>query len=206
VSGAAGWRLLVHVEDLSMETAIRVLLPKLLGGRSVECKVITHGSKSQMLRNLPTRLPGYEPGARVLVLIDRDQEDCQRLKARLEDIARHAGLPTKTSPDQAGAFRVVNRIAVEELEAWFLGDPQALTAAYPRLSPNFVAKASMRDPDAVKGGTCEALRRLLQNAGYDRQGKIAMAQRIAMHMQPGINRSKSFQAFACGLAALIQAN
>ena len=50
-------------------------------------------------------------------------------------------------------FQVLNRIAVEELEAWFFGDVQAIHQAYERVSSSLIVKSAYRDPDAIKGGT-----------------------------------------------------
>ena len=95
---------------------------------------------------------------------------------------------------------------IEELEAWFFGDPDALRAAYPRVSRTLERKARYRDPDAVPGGTWEALLRVLQRAGYYKGvplPKLEAANRIAQHMDPERNRSRSFQAFRAGLECII---
>jgi len=124
----------------------------------------------------------------------------------LESAAGAAGLSTKSAPDDSGQFRVVNRIVVEELEAWFVGDVAALRAAYPGVPETLASKVRFRDPDDVPGGTWEALQRVLVTAGHyrglDRMPKIEVARRVATHMDPESNRSRSFQAFASGLLAL----
>jgi hypothetical protein len=58
-------------------------------------------------------------------------------------------------------------------------------------------KAGYRDPDAIKGGTWEALQRILQRAGYHQGGlqKIRAKSDIATHMDPDRNRSLSFRGF-----------
>ena len=101
-------------------------------------------------------------------------------------------------------FVVLNRIAVEELEAWFFGDIAALANAFPGVSPTLGAQARYRDPDAIAGGTWEALQRVLQKAGYFGGGlpKIEVARTLAKHMDPARNTSSSFRQFVQGLAAL----
>jgi len=91
----------------------------------------------------------------------------------------------------------VNRLAVEELEAWFFGDVEAIAAAYPRVPRNLARKAPFRNPDRIKGGTWEALERVLQRAGHfpGGLGKIEAARAIARHMDPQRNRSRSFCVF-----------
>ena len=98
-------------------------------------------------------------------------------------------------------FQVLNRLAIEELEAWFFGDIEALNAAYPRISLNLGNKAKYRDPDSIAGGTWEALERELKRVGYYSGGlsKISAAREISLHMVPERNRSHSFQVFRRGL-------
>jgi len=128
------------------------------------------------------------------VIVDRDDDDCTDLKERLEKIASDTGVVTRTGA--AGApYIVVNRLAIEELEAWYFGDWQAVQAAYPRVSKKVPRQSKYRDPDAILGGTWETLERVLQRAGYFAGGlrKIEAARAIAPHMNPDRNRSKSFQ-------------
>ncbi|HUW30965.1 MAG TPA: DUF4276 family protein, partial [Planctomycetota bacterium] len=96
------------------------------------------------------------------------------------------------------------RLAIEELEAWYFGDWEAVRAAYPRLPGTIPAR--YRDPDAVKGGTWEALERLMQKAGYFRGGlrKIELAGMVAPNMDPARNASSSFKAFSAALADMVQ--
>jgi hypothetical protein len=211
VSGERAIRLFVHVEEPSIKAALEVLLPVVIGSRAVYITIIDHGSKQGLLTNLPMRLQGYgawpDEDIRVLVVVDRDNDDCVALKRRLEAAALAAALPTKTAPGSDGRFRVVNRIVVEELEAWFLGDPSALCAAYPGVPSSFAAKAKYRDPDGVRGGTWEALAKLLSTAGHYRGSghlpKIEVARRVSAHMTTESNRSHSFQVFVGGLQALL---
>jgi hypothetical protein len=180
VSDGQTLRLFVHVEEPSMKEALDSLLPSLLPASRVEVKIIDHGSKKALLSNVPDRLRGYakwaDPALRVLVLVDRDDDDCRALKIGLEAAALSAGLASKTAPDRRGKFQVVNRIVIEELEAWFLGDIDALAESYPGVPPSLARKAAFRDPDAVRGGTWEALSRVLKTAGHyvgsDRLPKI----------------------------------
>jgi hypothetical protein len=138
------------------------------------------------------------------VLVDRDTDDCHDLKQRLQLIARRAGL--RTTGD-AGPAQVLNRIAIEELEAWFLGDVEALRVAFPRVPASLSKRAEFRDPDAVRGGTAERLERLLQDHGYMPGGlqKNQLAREVAAHMNPDRNRSGSFRAFREGLRSVTAA-
>ena len=139
---------------------------------------------------------------KVAVLVDRDDDDCVALKKKLEDHAANARL---TTPATGGTgFQVLNRIVVEELEAWLLGDAEALNRAYPKVPASLANQARFRDPDAIKGGTWEALEAVLTKHGYHRSGlrKLQAATEIAQHMNVESNRSKSFQAFRDGVRRL----
>jgi Domain of unknown function (DUF4276) len=199
--------LVVFVEEESAEQALRVLLPKILGqGQALE--ILRFNGKPRLLRELPKRLRGYRRQRRddlaIVVMVDRDRQDCRELKEQLETSARQAGFATPSSPDGRGRFQVVNRIAVEELEAWFFGDVEALCAAYPGVPENLDKRRGFRDPDAIAGGTWEALERVLKDAGHHRAGlaKVRAARDVAGHMQPERNRSASFQSFCGGIRGL----
>lgn len=198
----------VLVEEPSAKAALQELLPKLLPPET-SFAVHAHQGKPALLRKLPGRLAGYAamdwPDLRILVLVDQDEEDCIELKAKLERMADENGLVTK-SRAAGETFQVVNRIAVEELEAWFLGDAEALRRAYPQVPAQFGSRAPYRDPDAIRGGTAEALGRLLHRAGHFGTAllpKISVAGAVAPHLNPSRNRSRSFRCFCEGVEALV---
>ncbi|HEY5853216.1 MAG TPA: DUF4276 family protein [Aldersonia sp.] len=103
-------------------------------------------------------------------------------------------------------MQVLNRIAVEELEAWFLGDVNAICAAYPGVPTTLANRSGLRDPDAVRGGTAEALERVLKQSGDATGGlsKTDAARRIALHMEIENNRSNSFCQFRDGLRRFVR--
>jgi hypothetical protein len=90
-------RVEVLVEEPSMEAALRVLLPRIL--HNVPFGIYQHQCKSELLARLSDRLHGYAawipPSWRIVVLVDRDADDCKLLKQRLEKIAADARLPTR---------------------------------------------------------------------------------------------------------------
>lgn len=188
----------VLVEEPSMEAALRILLPRLLGDLSFE--IYSHQCKNDLLNRLPQRLRGYSSWLpddhRLVVVMDRDDDDCRILKQRIERIAGEAGLRSR-SHSTAQPYQLVNRLAIEELEAWYFGDWDAVCAAYPRVPKTIPYQAKYRDPDAITGGTWEAFERVLQRAGYFRTGlrKIEAARAVAARWQPPVNRSHSFRIF-----------
>ncbi|MBF0293607.1 MAG: DUF4276 family protein [Magnetococcales bacterium] len=84
-------------------------------------------------------------------------------------------------------------------------DISALRGAYPRIPETLEQQRGYRDPDAIRGGTWEALHRELQRRNYcnDVFPKIEVARNIARSMNPNHNRSTSFAAFRSGLEALL---
>jgi len=189
-----------------MEEALQILLPRMLRP-GIEVKYIQFGDKGNLLSELPKRLRGYREWlpdtAMILVVVDRDDDDCHALKRQLEGFATQAGFATRSAPHRNGNFQVIHRIAIEELEAWYFGDWQAVRQAYPRM-PDLSAKAAYRQVDEIAGGTWEALERELQKRGYFASGlrKREFAREVALHMEPRRNSSPSFACLRNAVAAL----
>lgn len=195
------------VEEPSMEAFLRVVLPMILG--RIQFKIRRFQNKDQLLKHLPSRLQGYAqwiPSShKIVVLVDRDNEDCEKLKAQLEQMAFNAGLATRNQPTD-GQFTVINRIVIEELESWYFGDWQAVQKAYPGVSQFIPQQPRYQDPDAIQGGTWEHFGRVLLRAGYYKSGlrKIEAAQSIGPYIDPENNRSHSFQCFRDALRELVE--
>ena len=200
-------KLIVFVEEYSMEVALEILLPRMLG--AIEYQIISFSCKNEMLKQLPERLKGYSTWMpkswSLLVLVDRDDDDCHNLKQKLEEYAQSAGFITKTSASSLLDFNVTNRIVIEELEAWYFGDWNAVHAAYPKVPATIPRKAPYRNPDAIKGGTWEALERIFQRAGYFSTGlrKVECARSIAKQMDIRQNCSHSFSMFRNSVQAML---
>lgn len=192
----------VLTEEPSMEAFLGAPLRRMLTA-DVSFKIHPFRGKDQLLKELPKRLWAYArwipENYRIVVLIDRDSDDCRAVKECLEAEAAKAGLRTKSRTGDAGGqgWQIVNRVAVEELEAWYFGDWEAVRAAYPRVSANIPRQRPYRDPDAVRGGTWEAFERIMKKHGYFKQGlsKIEAARAIAPHIDPARNQSRSFACF-----------
>lgn len=192
----------VLVEEPSAKAALDALLPKVLGEEHT-FEVHPFQCKSEMLANLLPRLRGYaswfqsDPTTehwRILLLIDEDRQDCRDVKRKLLDAAQAAGL----------SDRVLARVIIEELEAWFFGDIEAVRTVYPRVPATLAARRGFRNPDAITGGTWEALDRVLRQSGYGNGlQKIRFAAAVAPQMQPERNTSGSFQALRIGLQRMI---
>jgi hypothetical protein len=94
-------------------------------------------------------------------------------------------------------WQLVNRIAIEEMEAWYFGDWQAVRSVYPRVSSTVSSRAPFRVSDAIQGGTWEAFERILQEHGYFAGGlrKTEAARKIGAAIDPYRCRSESFIKF-----------
>jgi len=192
------------VEEPSMEAFLRALLPRLLPpDRSFDVRVFQ--GKPDLLRKLEKRLRGYAKWLpddhRIVVMIDRDSDECHELKERLEIAAARAGLLSR-SRAAGNPWQLVSRVVIEELEAWYFGDWDAVRAAYPRVSATIPNKAAYRTPDEIAGGTWEAFERILKRHGYFSTGlrKVEAARAIAANIDPASNRSQSFGQFVGAIA------
>lgn len=124
----------ILVEEPSMEAFLRALMPRVLPDN---CTFDVHPfqGKRDLLAKLEKRLRAYArwlpKTSRIVVVVDQDNDDCKMLKRRLESIAVSAGLRTRSNAG-AAPWQVVNRIAIEELEAWYFGDWDAVRSLYPK--------------------------------------------------------------------------
>lgn len=209
---AAATHLILLVEEPSMEAFLRALLPRLMPARR-SFEIHPFQGKDDLMAKLEARLRAYAQWLpedwRVMVIVDRDDEDCRALESRMEAIGTRAGLLSRTRaiaaaglvPEGRCDWQLANRIAIEELEAWYFGDWSAVQAVYPKLPDGVSRSRGLRDPDAIAGGTWEAFERVLQRHGYAKAGlaKIEAARAIGRHVEPGRSRSPSFRAFHTAL-------
>ena len=192
------------VEEPSMEAFLRALLPRLLPpDRSFDVRVFR--GKPDLLGKLENRLRGYAKWLpddhRIVVMVDRDGDECHELKEKLEIAAARAGLLSR-SRAAGHHWQLANRVVIEELEAWYFGDWEAVRTAYPRVPSAIQNRAKYRDPDDIAGGTSEAFERILNGRGYFTTGlsKTEAARAIAAHIDSARNRSRSFRLFADTIA------
>ncbi|HEX4966436.1 MAG TPA: hypothetical protein VF173_36850 [Thermoanaerobaculia bacterium] len=148
-----------------------------------------------MLDQLPAKLRAYgrvlNPATeRVLVLVDLDGDDCGDLKARL--------LKVLDSCDPKPV--VLFRIAIEETEAFYLGDSSAIRKAFPGAK---LRRLKTYDQDSICG-TWELFQEVIGARVEDKPGWAEqMADHLGTDWQGGqANRSPSFRQFCKGLLSL----
>jgi len=160
--------------------------------------------KRILLDRLPKLLREYGKShqdfpATVVVVVDLDDRNCLVFKQEMLDILDGC------DPQPTTLFR----IAIEEGEAWLLGDRNAVKAAYPHAKEQ-VLNAYEQDSicgtweklaDAVYPGGAQKLKKL----GWPHTGrsKCEWANKIAPHLDIESNQSRSFQVFRDGIRDLM---
>lgn len=209
----------VLVEDSSGERLLAQLLPQIIGeqgaphtwrlkaykgiGRIPQgLSAKADPAKRILLDQLPRLLQGYgkTPGIdAVVVVLDTDRRNCKEFLKEL--IAVVGGC--KPAP------RTLFRLAIEEVEAWYLGDRAALLKAFPRAKRE-VLDRYVQDSvcgtwellaDAVHAGGAAAIKK----AGWPLPGQIKheWAEKMGPLMSLDQNVSPSFGKFRDGLSRMI---
>lgn len=209
----------VLVEDSSGAKLIETVLPAVIGGwgdphtwRVHPYKGIgrlppgmslqSDPAKRALLDQLPRLLAGYgkTPGIdAVVVVLDSDRRGCKALLDELKGLLSHC----RPAPN------ALFRLAIEEMEAWLLGDRAALLAAYPRAKQAVLSRYQQDSvcgtwellADAVHPGGSAAIR----TAGWPLPGQLKheWAEKIGPHMDVESNQSPSFRKFRDGLRRLV---
>ena len=195
----------ILVEDQSGSIALEHILEKILGENGAVHSWTIHPYKgiSHLLRDLPSTLRALgrslDDSSSVVVVVDSDDKDCIAFKQELLAVLNACNPQPKT----------LFRIAIEEGEAWLLGDRDAVRMAYPD-AIDAVLDDYVQDSicgtwevlaDAVHPGGADALNAL----GYPPTGiaKSDWARNIAPYMDVDNNQSKSFQVFRDGVRNLV---
>ncbi len=207
------------MEDSSGKKLLEEILPKFLGKQSAPHTWRIHSYKGVgripkdlnargdprkriLLDQLPRLLGGYgrTPGIdAVVVVLDSDGRDCTNFLSELKSLAENC----EPAPN------ILFRLAIEEIEAWYLGDKQALRDAYPKVKDDVLGRYNQDQvcetwellADAVYPGGAAAIRK----AGWPLPGQIKheWAEKIGPRLDPGRNLSPSFCKLRDGLRRLV---
>ena len=201
------------IEDQSSAVLMEILMKKIMLSNpniTYDCKsfkgiggftkknTLKETKSGKLLNDLATYLRGFNKSlqyirAAIIVVLDNDDRDIDAFRSELESVAVY----NKITIDH------VFCIAVEEVEAWLLGDEKALLAAYP-LARMQVLKAYAQDSIC---GTWEVLADAVYPGGITRfkrdcptyievgKYKSEWAQKIGKHMDLSFNKSPSFNYF-----------
>jgi len=178
-------RIVFLLEEHSMKVFLEGLLPRIFPELEFIC--ITHEGKKDLEKSIPGKLRAWkEPGVRFVVLRDNDNEDCIALKNRLIQLCRRANRED-----------TLVRIVCQELEAWYLGDTNALADAFDNDSiRNIGRKTRFRKPDELSKPSRE-IKQLIP--GFQ---KVTGARRMAQTLERDKNISPSFQILISGVEKL----
>lgn len=209
----------ILVEDVSGKKALDSLVPKIIdtdqehtfkvhsykgvGQIQKNMNSAVDASKRQLLNNLPRLLKGYGRAyasydAVVIVVVDLDDKCMHEFRSQIMDIWNTCN----PKPSVKFCF------AVEEGEAWFLGDIPAIHAAYPSVK-NSLLSGYTNDSicgtwellaDAIYPGGSSNLKK----SGWVETGKAKSewAEKITPHMDVDNNNSQSFCYFRDSLRNL----
>jgi hypothetical protein len=178
-------RVVFLLEEFSMKVLLDGLLPRLFPSLQFLC--VPHEGKHDLERSIPRKLRAWrEPGVRFVVVRDNDGSDCLEVKRRLITLAQD-GRRDDT----------LVRIACQELEAWYLGAPDALAQAFGREDLCTIGRrARFRDPDTID----HPARALV--ALVDEFQKVSGARRMAQALTRE-NRSRSYQVLISAIEGLV---
>ncbi len=192
----------MHVEFLLEEESAAIAVDTLL--RRLTPDTIPGTWRIQFFRGKPDLLRKLQPtlssiakadyADRVVVLLDADREDCRELKARIVQVAEQAGLISEKVSYSDSPLRV--RIAMTELECWFIGDSNALCTAFEPLSPGDLRLR--RDVDDLQDAWEWLEKRLVKRRYFaQRMRKKEVARLVSHHLSldPNHNTSQSFRLF-----------
>lgn len=208
----------ILVEDSSGAKLLSFLVPKIIGeynsphtwnihkykGIGRVPKGLTPASdpqKRMLLDQLPKILRGYgnTPGIdAVMVVLDSDNRNCASFLAELQGLAKTNQAPAHT----------IFRLAIEEIEAWYLGDREALQRAFPRLKAQALKKYKQDSicgtwellADAVYPGGSSKIKK----EGWPLSGQLKhdWAEKIGPLLSVEANKSPSFNKLCQGLRRL----
>ena len=168
-----------------MKELLDGLLPRIFPSLRFLC--IPHEGKSDLELSIPHKLRDWRvPGDRFVIVKDNDNGNCLDLKDRLSQLCQ-----------SSGKRDAVVRIVCQELESWYLGQPDALAEAFGDRELAFIAKRPrFRNPD-TRPSPSEDLRKLLPEFK-----KVADARRMADYLARDGSSSPSFKVFIDAVAGL----
>ena len=179
-------RIVFLVEEDSMRFLLQGMLPRLFPDLLFQC--VPHEGKQDLEKSIPRKLRAWrEPGVRFVVVRDQDSADCRRVKADLVQLCDESRRPD-----------ALVRVVCQELEAWYIGEPDALRVAFPEARASALAELGQRrfrDPDAVVRPS-DTIAQLIPEF-QKRSGARRMGAALSRN-----NHSRSFQVFVEGIEGL----
>ncbi|PWK23354.1 uncharacterized protein DUF4276 [Arcicella aurantiaca] len=181
------------LEESSMENLLKIILPKILPEGfelDINCFLRPHSGKSDLHKSIPKKIrafSNFNEKVKIIIVQDQDSNDCKLLKKKIVELC-----------SENGDCPVLVRIACRELEAWYLGDMDAIEKVYPK----FKAKshrnlAKFRNPDI-----CNPYNELVKIIKDFQKGKAS--REIPEYMNIDNNTSESFNQFVKGVVKFLE--
>ncbi len=183
--------LVFFLEEPSARAMLEGVLPRILPNDWIPRYVVFEG-KQDLEKQLFRKLKAWKiPNCFFVVMRDKDSGDCYQIKAHLSDICK-----------QANKSDALIRIAIHELESWYLGD---LPAVGKGLNIKHLSKKQrtrkFTNPDALANASQE-LKKLTKQKYQKLSGSRAIGPNLSMEN----NKSHSFNIFIKGIHTLIERN
>ncbi len=170
----------ILVEEPSMKNFLTGILPRILPNGyylNGNCFIRDHQGKQDLKKSIPSKVKAYQyysKTVKVIIIQDQDSSDCRILKNELLELVNN----NSTIPSLV-------RIACRELEAWYLGDMDALEAVYPDFKANkYKNWSKFRNPDSCNAS--EEIKKLVPTFQ-----KGTASREIVKYIDLNRNKSKS---------------
>ena len=175
--------IVVFVEEASALEIVRAVSSKL--GLAARVKILKHQGADDLKKSMANKIMSdpFE-SSKFMVLCDADGKDCKALKRELME-----------KVPQNRRARTLVRIVCQELEAWYLAQPEALSRAGALAKPI---------PHSVRSKSADAItnpKRTFRRYAHEK-GQIEHARRIGPELETDNARSQSFQQFITALQRL----
>ena len=129
----------------------------------------------------------------MLIVVDADDTPCTKLLADLNDMLNQL-------PDRPN--RVLFRLAIEETESWFVADPDAVKAAFPRANVSLLTKIA---PDTIVGAWEKLSEAIGRSGAASGPEKLRWASLICPHLNLSAPASPSLRKLISGVARELEA-
>ena len=210
------------IEDQSGAKAMEILIPKLLGNKDSyklkkgykglghipkDLKPNTEASKRILLDQLPRLLSGYGRAQKlgynlgyIVIICDLDDKVEQQFLSELNSVLNSCNPKPNT----------LFCLAIEEFEAWYLGDLAAIRKAYPKAKDN-ILNGYKNDSicgtwELLADAVCKGGSKTLKKEGWQAIGKqkSVWAKEISPHMNVESNLSPSFNNMRLQLQSVVE--
>jgi len=181
--------LIFFLEEPSAQAMLQGLLPRFLPS-DWDIRYIIFRGKQDLEKQLPHKLKAWKkPDCTFVVLRDKDSGNCISIRQNLIQKCVNADKPD-----------VLIRIAIHELESWYLGDLKAVEKGLKvKNLSKLQNREKYRNPDRIANPSQE-----LKNLTERQYQKISGSRAIGVHLSIDKNCSISFNKFISGIKRIVK--